>query len=46
MPKKNTTEELKQWKQIARDLATAVTPEQMIAAYDAWREIAGEEEES
>jgi len=46
MPTNPETEELKQWKQIARDLATAVTPEQMIAAYDAWRAIAGDEEES
>ena len=38
--------ELSRWKKISRDLATAVTPEQMIAAYDAWRAIAGDEEES
>lgn len=38
--------ELARWKKISRDLATAITPEQMIAAYDAWRAIAGEEEEA
>ena len=36
--------ELAQWKKIARDLATAITPEQMIAAYDAWRAVATDEQ--
>lgn len=38
-------DELAQWKRIARDLATAITPEQMIAAYDAWRAVATDDEE-
>lgn len=51
MPEKTSPEaavdpinELAQWKKIARDLATAITPEQMIAAYDAWRAVATDEQ--
>ena len=34
-----------QWKKVARDLARAVTQEQMLAAYDAYITLRGEEEE-
>lgn len=35
--------ELEQWKDVAEKLATAITAEQMIAAYDAWRALKGDE---
>lgn len=34
---------LEQWKKVAYDLATACNEAQMIAAYDAWRELKGDE---
>lgn len=37
--------ELAAWKQVAFDLATAVSESQMIAAYDAWSKLHTESEE-